>query len=180
MTACINPEIWRKRRAGITPFDYYLKQNNFNNSTFLVNKPDVELVNALIWNNEHGGPKLFQRMKNMKMYCGVVLSQFSQMNDINNQMKFIITVKICTPNHSKPPNPKRSKQKFPQQYLKNIVASDGKLKHQVCSDYFNYQLTVIIRRVEITLLYTGPTISHAKITRLRVAGAKYAEVSAFT
>lgn len=25
-----------------------------------------------------------QRMKNMKMHCGVVLSQFSQMNEINN------------------------------------------------------------------------------------------------
>ncbi|KAA6380259.1 MAG: putative reverse transcriptase [Streblomastix strix] len=48
------------------------------------NKPDVELVNALAWYQKRGGQKLQQRKKKMKMYCGDVLSQFSQMNDINN------------------------------------------------------------------------------------------------
>ncbi|KAA6384133.1 MAG: hypothetical protein EZS28_020344, partial [Streblomastix strix] len=73
-----------KRRAGLTPLANYLKQNNINTSTLLGNKPDVELVNALAWYKERWGSKLQQRMKNMKMHCGVVLRQISQMNDINN------------------------------------------------------------------------------------------------
>ncbi|KAA6365962.1 MAG: hypothetical protein EZS28_038512 [Streblomastix strix] len=84
LIAGTNSETWRKRRAGLTPLTNYLKQNNINTSTLLGNKPDVELVNALVWYKERGGPKLQQRMKNMKMHCGVVLSQFSQMNDFNN------------------------------------------------------------------------------------------------
>ncbi|KAA6315306.1 MAG: hypothetical protein EZS28_055441, partial [Streblomastix strix] len=84
LIAGINPETWRKRRAGLTPLANYLKQNNINTSTLLSNKSDVELVNVLAWYKERGGPKLQQRMKNMKIHCGVVLSQFSQMNDINN------------------------------------------------------------------------------------------------
>ncbi|KAA6353211.1 MAG: hypothetical protein EZS28_051262, partial [Streblomastix strix] len=84
LIAGINPETWRKRRAGLTPLANYLKQNNINTSTLLGNKPDVELVNALAWYKNLGGPKLQQRMKNMKMHCGVVLSQFSLMNNINN------------------------------------------------------------------------------------------------
>ncbi|KAA6380789.1 MAG: putative Transposon Tf2-6 polyprotein [Streblomastix strix] len=75
---------WRKRKAGLIPLANYLKQNNINTSTLLGNKPDVELVNALAWYKDRGGPKFQQRMKNMKMHCGFVLSQFSQMNDINN------------------------------------------------------------------------------------------------
>ncbi|KAA6394373.1 MAG: hypothetical protein EZS28_010104, partial [Streblomastix strix] len=84
LIAGINPETWRKRRAGLTPLANYLKQNNINTSILLGNKPDVELVNALAWYKDRGGPKLQKRMKNMKLHCGVVLSLFSQTNDINN------------------------------------------------------------------------------------------------
>ncbi|KAA6386830.1 MAG: hypothetical protein EZS28_017642 [Streblomastix strix] len=69
LIAGINPEIWRKRRAGLTPLANYLKQNNTNTSTLLGNKPDVELVNALAWYKERWVPKLQQRVKNMKMHC---------------------------------------------------------------------------------------------------------------
>ncbi|KAA6404120.1 MAG: hypothetical protein EZS28_000348 [Streblomastix strix] len=84
LIAGINPETWRKGRAGLPSIANYLKQNNINTSTLLGNKPDVELVNALAWYKERRGPKFQQRMKNMKMHCGVMLSQFSQMNNINN------------------------------------------------------------------------------------------------
>ncbi|KAA6354897.1 MAG: hypothetical protein EZS28_049576, partial [Streblomastix strix] len=60
LIAGINPETWRKRRAGLTPLANYLKQNNINTSTLLGNKPDVELVNALAWYKDLGGPKLQQ------------------------------------------------------------------------------------------------------------------------
>ncbi|KAA6394372.1 MAG: hypothetical protein EZS28_010103 [Streblomastix strix] len=47
------------------------------------------------------------------------------------------------------------------------------------SEYCSHQLTAIIRRAGITSPYTGPTISHAMMTRLRAAGATQAEVNAF-
>ncbi|KAA6319414.1 MAG: hypothetical protein EZS28_054821, partial [Streblomastix strix] len=79
-----NIETWRKRRVGLTPLAQYIKEKGISVKDLLGTKPDIELVNALAWYKSRGGPKLQKRMKNMKMLCGVVLSQFSQMNDVNN------------------------------------------------------------------------------------------------
>ncbi|KAA6394666.1 MAG: hypothetical protein EZS28_009810 [Streblomastix strix] len=65
---CILPETRRKRQAGLTPLSNYLEQDNINISSLLGNKPDVELFNAQAWNKELVGPKLHQRMMNMKMH----------------------------------------------------------------------------------------------------------------
>ncbi|KAA6355025.1 MAG: hypothetical protein EZS28_049448, partial [Streblomastix strix] len=49
LIAGINPETWRKRRAGLIPLANQLKQNNTNTSTLLSNKPDDELVKTMEW-----------------------------------------------------------------------------------------------------------------------------------
>ncbi|KAA6367045.1 MAG: hypothetical protein EZS28_037427, partial [Streblomastix strix] len=64
----------------------YQKEKGISVKDLLGIIPDIELVNALAWYKSRGGPKLQKRMKNMKMHHGVVLSQFSQMNDENNSL----------------------------------------------------------------------------------------------
>ncbi|KAA6389874.1 MAG: hypothetical protein EZS28_014597 [Streblomastix strix] len=46
--------------------------------------------------------------------------------------------------------------------------------------YCGHQVTNINRRADIKSPYTGPTIRHAMVTRVTVAGATYPEVNAFT
>ncbi|KAA6367273.1 MAG: hypothetical protein EZS28_037199, partial [Streblomastix strix] len=79
-----NPETWRKKRARHTLLIQYIKEKDISVKDLLGIKPDIELVNALSWYKSRGGPKIQNRIKNMKMHCGVVLSQFSQINDMNN------------------------------------------------------------------------------------------------
>ncbi|KAA6404257.1 MAG: hypothetical protein EZS28_000215 [Streblomastix strix] len=243
LIASINPETWRKRRAGLTPLANYLKQNNIITSTLLDNKPDVELVNALAWHKDRGGPKLQKRMKNMKMHCGVVLSQFSQMNDINNsslvktyykgqvlsiqsqprfptiwnlqilfsyintqtpttseeiqQIAMAMIVAFCAARMTELVFMKQSEMidnthsislktqtsKGKQVVIHTITSEE---RSGICcplpasSEYCSHQLTAIIRRAGITSPYTGPTIRHAMMTRLRAVGASQAEVNAFT
>ncbi|KAA6382784.1 MAG: hypothetical protein EZS28_021690 [Streblomastix strix] len=262
LIAGINPETWRKRRAGLTPLANYMKQNNINTSTLLGNKPYIELVNALAWYKDRGGPKLQQRMKNMKMHCGVVLSQFSHMNDINNSslvktyskgqglsiqskprfptiwnlqilFNYINTQTPTTPEeiqqtaiamivafcaarmtelvfmkqsemiddtHSISLKTQTSKGKqviihtitfeersgicCPVKTLRKWIQqrnTDGNSEDQIqynhtkhspaSSKYCSHQLAAIIRRAGITSPYTGPTVCHAMMTRLRAAWA---------
>ncbi|KAA6362598.1 MAG: hypothetical protein EZS28_041875, partial [Streblomastix strix] len=79
-----NIETWRKRRAELTPPSQYIKEKSISVKDLLGIKPDIELVNTLSQYESRGRPKLQKRMKDMKMHCGIVLSQFSQMNDVNN------------------------------------------------------------------------------------------------
>ncbi|KAA6361372.1 MAG: hypothetical protein EZS28_043101 [Streblomastix strix] len=81
---------------------------------------------------------------------------------------------------------KENMQPFTQLHLKNVVAFVVQLKIQENGSNKEIQMEflkikyVIIRRAGITSPYTGPTIRHAMMTRLRAAGATQAEVNAFT
>ncbi|KAA6311912.1 MAG: hypothetical protein EZS28_056027, partial [Streblomastix strix] len=81
-----NIEIWKKRRAGLTPLAKYTEEKGISIKDLLGIKPDIELVYALSWYKSRDRPKLQKQMKNMKMHCGVVLSQFSHKNDVNNSL----------------------------------------------------------------------------------------------
>ncbi|KAA6357265.1 MAG: hypothetical protein EZS28_047208, partial [Streblomastix strix] len=51
---------------------------------------------------------------------------------------------------------------------------------QATPDFCSHQLTAIIKRASVPDQYSGSTIRHAMMTRLRDAGASQAEINAFT
>ncbi|KAA6398721.1 MAG: hypothetical protein EZS28_005753 [Streblomastix strix] len=79
-----NIETWRKRRAELTSLAQYIKEKGISVKDLLDSKPDIELVNALFWYKSRSESKLQKRIKNMLMHCEVVVSQFSQMNAVND------------------------------------------------------------------------------------------------
>ncbi|KAA6397131.1 MAG: hypothetical protein EZS28_007341 [Streblomastix strix] len=83
MITKMNQETWRKRRAGLDELSDYILQQKIKIESFIGNKADIELVNALVRVFNKGGDKLKQRIRKLRMHGCATLQQFSEMKDIS-------------------------------------------------------------------------------------------------
>ncbi|KAA6381634.1 MAG: hypothetical protein EZS28_022841 [Streblomastix strix] len=143
--ADINPETWRKRRAGLTPLANYLKKNNINTSTLLGNKPDVELDYALDKDFQSNQNPDFQPCRTFKYSLITSMLKLQQLLKIFNRLQWLQSLP------------------FARRVQQNRLPS-------ACPEYCSHQLTAIIRRAGIISPQTGPTTRHTMMTILRAAG----------
>ncbi|KAA6361164.1 MAG: hypothetical protein EZS28_043309, partial [Streblomastix strix] len=85
MITKMNQETWRKIRAGLEELSDYILENEIKIKSFISNKADIKLINAIVWIFSKGGENLKQRIKKLRMYGCATLSQFSKMKDICKQ-----------------------------------------------------------------------------------------------
>ncbi|KAA6391517.1 MAG: hypothetical protein EZS28_012961 [Streblomastix strix] len=83
MITKMNQETWQKRRTGLDVLSDYILQQKIKIESFIGNKTDIELVNALVWVYNGGGDKLKQRIRKLRMHGCATLQQFSEMKDIS-------------------------------------------------------------------------------------------------
>ncbi|KAA6386961.1 MAG: hypothetical protein EZS28_017514 [Streblomastix strix] len=126
MIAKMNQEAWRKRRAGLDELADYVQSQETNLDSFISNKADIELVNALVWVFNKGGDKIQQRVKILREHGCATLSQFSEMKEISKSPLIIQFSKNHQQQAKEPHCPMELKLKNNGKTIMDIINRDKK------------------------------------------------------